>query len=107
MALCDARVDGYGWRELMVAAARACGRTPRFAPVPGALIHAIGITNDFTALLGGSPMLTSAKARELLHPNWAIAAEERTEVPTPVLYDLATGFSGTVAWYRSAAWMKH
>ncbi len=105
-ALSDNRPDGYSWRELMGEAARACGRTPRLVGIPGALIRLVGITNDFTALLGGSPMLTSAKARELLHPNWAIAPEERTEDPTPVLYDLATGFSGTVAWYRSAAWMK-
>lgn len=106
-ALCDDRHEGYGWRELMATAAGACGRRPRLAPVPAALVRAIGITNDFTALLGGSPMLTSAKARELLHPNWAIAAEGRTEAPAPVLYDLAKGFSETVAWYRSAAWMKH
>jgi hypothetical protein len=23
------------------------------------------------------------------------------------IYDLEAGFSATVAWYRSAAWMKH
>jgi len=107
IALCDDRPDGYTWRELMTCAARACGRTPRFAPVPKALIHALGITNDFTMLLGSTPMLTSAKARELLHPNWAIAPEERTEATLPAACDLATGFSGTVAWYRTAAWMKH
>lgn len=106
-ALCDDRPDGYGWRELMAAAARACGRAPRLARTPGALVRAIGITNDFTALLGASPMLTSAKARELLHPNWAVAQDERTQGIAPVLYDLDTGFSTTVAWYRSAAWMKH
>ena len=107
IALSDSRPDGYAWRELMAEAARACGRTPRFAPVPAALIRAIGITNDFTALLGVTSMLTSAKARELLHPNWAVAPEEQTEALPPPRYDLQTGFSATVAWYRSAAWMKH
>ncbi|TAJ70879.1 MAG: SDR family NAD(P)-dependent oxidoreductase [Phenylobacterium sp.] len=107
IVLCDARTDGYTWRELMSAAARACDRTPRFAAVPAALIHAIGITNDFTLLLGQTPMLTSAKARELLHSNWAVAPEELPgEIPAPI-YDLDAGFSATVAWYRSAAWMKH
>ena len=33
VALADDR-DGYGWRELMAEAARACGRKPRFAPAP-------------------------------------------------------------------------
>lgn len=106
VALCDDRPEGYSWRELMGAAALACGRPPRFARVPAALVRAIGITNDFTALLGGSPMLTSAKARELLHPNWAIAREERQDALAQVRHDLASGFSATVAWYRSAALMK-
>jgi len=107
VALCDSRREGYAWRELMAAAARACGRTPRFAAVPAALIRAIGITNDFTLLLGRTPMLTSAKARELLHADWSVATEETWGGPTSAIYDLDTGFSSTVAWYRSAAWMKH
>ncbi|WP_276310038.1 NAD-dependent epimerase/dehydratase family protein [Phenylobacterium kunshanense] len=107
VALSDSRPEGYGWRELMTEAARACGRSPRFAPVPKALIHTLGITNDFTALLGSTPMLTSAKARELLHPDWAISPEERMETAAPVKFDLSSGFSSTVAWYRNAAWMKH
>lgn len=107
VALCDDRPDGYSWRELMATAARACDRTPRFVPVPRALIHAIGITNDFTVLLRRTPMLTSAKARELLHPNWAVMPEERFAGLPPAMYDLEAGFAATVAWYRSAAWMKH
>lgn len=107
VVLCDSRPDGYSWRELMAEAARACGRTPQFLPVPSALIRAIGITNDFTALLGATPMLTSAKARELLHPNWAVAPEEQSEAVPPARYDLQSGFATTVAWYRSAGWMKH
>jgi nucleoside-diphosphate-sugar epimerase len=107
VAISDSRPEGYGWRELMAEAARACGVTPRLFPAPKAIVQALGITNDFTALLGGSPMLTSAKARELLHPDWAIPQEERTDAPLPSLYDLARGFTATVAWYRTAAWMKH
>jgi nucleoside-diphosphate-sugar epimerase len=106
VALADDR-DGYGWRELMAEAARACGRKPRFAPAPKALIRLIGITNDFTALAGVNAMLTSAKVRELLHPNWAVAPEERADGIAPARYDLRAGFSDTVAWYRTAAWMKH
>lgn len=106
LALCDARTDGYLWRELMGEAARACGTTPRLAPIPRALIQAVGITNDFTMLLGRSPMLSSAKTRELLHPNWAVSPAEHAGTARP-FYDLTTGFAHTVAWYRSAAWMKH
>jgi nucleoside-diphosphate-sugar epimerase len=106
-ALSDDRPAGYGWRELMGAAAHACGRTPRLVRIPTSLIRLVGITNDFTALTGASPMLTSAKARELLHPNWALAEEERYRGNTAARFDLAAGFADTVAWYRSAAWMKH
>jgi len=106
-ALCDARPDGYSWREMMAAAARACGRTPQFMPVPGVLIRAVGITNDFTVLLGQTPMLTSAKARELLHRDWAVAPEEQMPLPPAPIHDLDGGFSTTVAWYRTAVWMKH
>ncbi len=104
--LSDARIDGYFWRELMAEAARACGTSPRLVAIPPAVIQAIGITNDFTKLLGGTPMLTSAKARELLHENWAIAPDQGPACsPTPI-YDLKSGFAQTVAWYRTAAWMK-
>ena len=107
MVLCDARADGYSWRELMAAAARACGRTPRLVPVPNALIHAIGITNDFTLLLGQTPMLTSAKARELLHPDWTAPPGDLAENAPAAIYDLEAGFLATMAWYRTAAWVKH
>lgn len=107
VALCDDRPEGYSWRELMTAAARACDRRPQLVPAPRTLIRAIGITNDFTVLLKRTPMLTSAKARELLHPDWAVAPEERGAALPPPTYGLDAGFSATVAWYRTAAWMKH
>lgn len=102
----DARTDGYLWRELMAEAARACGRSSQLITIPPAMIRAIGITNDFTRLLGVTPMLSSAKVRELLHPDWAIAPDQGSAYgPTPI-YDLKSGFAQTVAWYRTAAWMK-
>jgi nucleoside-diphosphate-sugar epimerase len=107
VTLTDDRPQGYSWRELMAEAARACGRTPRFAPIPKALVRAAGITNDFIRVFGGTPMLTSAKARELLHPDWSVDPDERPDNAPPVLYSLQRGFQETVAWYRTAAWMKH
>ncbi|MDZ4375908.1 MAG: SDR family NAD(P)-dependent oxidoreductase [Phenylobacterium sp.] len=106
-ALCDSRLDGYSWRELMAAAAIACDAAPRLAPVPRALLQAVGITNDFTMLLGRTAMLSSAKVRELLHRDWSVSADERyPALPSP-RFTLMDGFADTVAWYRTAAWMKH
>lgn len=107
LVLCDARPDGYGWRELMAAAARATGRAPVLAPVPQVLLRLIGVTNDFSALLGASPMLTSAKARELLFPAWTAAAHELPASKPAPRHDLDTGFADTVAWYRAQGWLKH
>jgi nucleoside-diphosphate-sugar epimerase len=106
VALADSRPGGYGWAELMQTAARACGRSPSLAPLPGAIVRLIGITNDFAALLGKAPMLTSGKARELLHPNWSVGPEELLEALPRPKYTLEDGFASTVNWYRSAAWMK-
>lgn len=107
VALSDSRPDGYLWRELMAEAARACGRSPRLAPMPKALVRLVGITNDFRAVLGANPMLTSGKARELLHSDWSIAPLERVAgLPEPI-HTLSDGFAETVRWYRAASWMKH
>lgn len=106
VALSDARPDGYLWRELMGEAARACGRDLPLAPLPKALVRLVGITNDFRAVLGATPMLTSGKARELLHSDWSIAPEERlVGLPEPI-HTLSSGFADTVRWYRGAGWMK-
>ncbi len=106
LALCDARPDGYSWRELMGEAARACGKSVHLVTIPSALIRAIGITNDFTKLFGSTPMLSSAKSRELLHADWAISTDHGSAYGPKPLYDLQTGFAHTVDWYRTAAWMK-
>ncbi len=105
-ALSDARPEGYGWRELIAAAAAACGRDPRLTATPRALVRGLGLAGDLAAALGATPMLTSGKVRELLHPDWTLSPSERAPDLPPPAYDLLTGFADTVAWYRSAAWMK-
>ncbi|MBE7216899.1 MAG: NAD-dependent epimerase/dehydratase family protein [Caulobacteraceae bacterium] len=100
--LSDARPQGYGWREIMSAAAQAVGARPRQVRVPAAAIRALGLLGDVGRRLGASPMLTSGKARELLHEDWSVGAA--TAAPAPE-YDLARGFSQTVAWYRARGWL--
>ena len=107
LSLSDGHPDGYTWRELMVEAARASGRTVMCAPVPPFLLQAIGITNDFMAVLGATPMLSSAKVRELLHPDWAISEIQGSADVPAARYSLQAGFAETVQWYRATGWMKH
>ena len=105
-ALSDDRPDGYSWRELMQAAAAAVGRPARLAPTPGFVVHGLGLANDLAGFFGANPMLTSGKARELMHRNWALSPDERSaELPSP-RFTLSAGFADTVSWYRTAAWMK-
>lgn len=106
VALSDDRPEGYLWRELMAEAAQACGRRAHLAPVPQALVRLVGITNDFRVVLGANPMLTSGKARELLHSDWSAAPEERLTGLPAAMHTLSSGFADTVRWYRHAAWMK-
>lgn len=105
--LSDGRPEGYGWADLMAAAARACGRSPQLLPAPPAVVRLLGRINDVAALLGATPMLTSAKARELLHPAWDVRPHENRALLPPARFDLETGFADTVAWYRREAWLKH
>jgi len=51
-------------------------------------------------------MLTSAKVRELLHPNWAVAPEERPQLRHLLALQVVEEVPGEhhvelLAWYRS------
>ena len=105
-ALGGARPEGYGWREIFSAAGAAMGRRPRLAPIPPWTIHAAAALSGLAGRLRGSPAIFNpGKARELLHPDWSVSPDERPPGPAAWL-DLPTGFGRTVAWYRSAGWLR-
>ena len=106
-SICDAQPQGYSWRELMACAASACNRRPRLVPVPDIVVQSLGFVYELSRLAGASPMLTPAKARELLHPDWTVPPDTLAPGARPVRHTLDTGFKHTVAWYRQAGWMKH
>ena len=103
----DARPEGYAWEEIAGAAAAALGRRARPLALPAPLIRAAGRVGDGVAALGGVPMLTSAKVREILHPDWGSDAGRQLD---PALWQprvgLAEGFAEAVAWYREAGWLR-
>lgn len=106
-AVGGARPDGYGWREIFLAAAEAMGRRPVLAPLPDAVIEAAAAVSEAIARLRGEPVIfTRGKARELLHADWAVSAAELPPGPPPPSVDLRTGFEHTVAWYRQAGWLR-
>lgn len=105
--LTDRRVDGYGWGEIAGAAEKAVGNRVRSLALPAIAVHAAAAANALAArLIGGTPMLTPGKAREILHGDWGSAAERQ---PPPELWQpgigLETGFRDTVTWYRDRGWL--
>jgi nucleoside-diphosphate-sugar epimerase len=105
-AICDARPGGYTWRELMTAAARACGRSPRLVRIPGGLVTALAAaTSTVQRAAGATPMLTFSKARELLHPDWSIASEASAAGLSSPRHTLDEGLRVTADWYREVGWL--
>ena len=106
ITLCDARPEGYAWRELMQTAASALNRSPSFVRIPSAALYALasaqGIGNGWRH---GKVTITFGKVRELTHLDWGVRPDERTPRAPEPIYDLLAGFKQTVCWYRKRGWL--
>jgi 2-alkyl-3-oxoalkanoate reductase len=103
----DARPDGYSWREVFSAAALAVGNPEaKLFQAPMALLRGVALVGDLGRLFGAANMLNSLKLRELRHPDWSVPVEHWAR-PTgwSPRFDLASGFSDAVDWYRRAGWL--
>lgn len=107
-AIADGKADGYGWREILDAAADAVGnRAPRYFSVPGGLLRGIGgSVGALASFFGQSGMVNAGKIRELLHEDWSVPEEQLRRSPDggtgPAL---SAGFAATAVWYRQAGWL--
>ena len=106
VTLSDGRPEGYGWREIMQAAADAFERRPRLVRIPVVALYAMALIDEFANnWRRGSTVLTFGKVNELTHLDWGVRPNERAEdAPTP-RYDLLSGFRQTIGWYRSQGWI--
>lgn len=105
-AIGGARPEGYGWREIVSAAAAAVGRAPVLAPTPAWLIGAAGALAELAARARGAPAIFNrGKARELAHPDWSVAEAEQAPDRRATHRTLGDGFADTVAWYRREGWL--
>ena len=106
-ALADDNPAGYAIRELMLHAARAIGRSPRFVRIPrGALLVAGHASTWRGRLLKEASIFSAGKAREILHPDWSVGDEEL--LPGAIhrsRVGIVEGFRETVTWYRSERWL--
>jgi len=106
-ALSDAQPQGYGWREIMLAAAQAFGRRPPVVRIPATGLYvAAAVDMVVNSWRRRRAMLTFGKVKELTHPDWGIRADERApNAPAPE-FDLKAGFAHTIAWYRAQGWLR-
>ncbi len=102
-ALSDARREGYSWVEVMTAAAVAVNRQPRLIAIPHWTIRLAAHMCAF--LTGGRAIFGPGKAREMLHPDWAVAGGDVLAAPPP-RFGLTEGFAQAVVWYRQRGWIK-
>ena len=103
----DGREGGYSYRDMADAAGRALGRRPLSLAVPRAVMAAIARVNAIGHSLGGSvQILTPGKVREIFHSDWT-AHDRRLAAALGFRprFDLATGFSETILWYRRQGWL--
>ena len=67
----DGRPNGYSWQDIIAVAERLSGKAIFRAHIPLLCVRILAKVNLMAArVLGGSPMLTPGKVRELLHADW-------------------------------------
>ena len=106
-AVADAQPAGYSWQEIMQAAVQSQQiENARYFQLPTALLKLSALAGDVGALAGQANMLTSAKLRELLHPDWSVSPAEQLPISgwAPA-YRLLDGFCDAVRAYRVAGWL--
>ena len=106
-ALADDNPAGYSIRDLMLEAARAIGRPPRFVRIPARVFLAAGHASTWQGRFRKeAPTFSAGKAREILHPDWSVAGDEL--LPATIhrsCIGIVEGFRETVAWYRDERWL--
>lgn len=101
-----ARPEGYGWREIFATAARAVGSKPKMFVAPAWAVAAAGAASEFSGVFSREPpIFTRGKVREILHPDWTVSPSEQAPATPLARFDLESGFSHAVAWYRAAGWL--
>lgn len=94
-------------REIIEAAAKAVGGNPWLIPVPAPMLLAAGTVSGWWGRLRGkAEIFNTGKARELLHPDWSVAADEVLPFSffQPAI-SLHEGIRGTADWYKAAGWL--
>ena len=103
----DGRQGGYSWRDVIAIAGDHLGRPVRRIGVPYSLAWLpVVIGQTVAKFLGRTPMLTTAKLRELFHPDWVSRSRSDTLLADwRAQTDFKEGFGRTMLWYKRANWL--
>lgn len=103
----DGRAAGYGWDDLAGIAAAAMRRRVRVLKLPRAVFDGVARLMELAARgLRQTPPLDRGKVAELFHPDWRVDRTTHRGLNWRPTTDFTLGFASTLAWYRSAGWIK-
>lgn len=99
----DGEYYGYNHWAMADAAAAGLGRRVIPLPIPKQVIGAVAKLN---AKRSSAQILTPGKVREIFHVDW-VAHDRRLAAALgwSPRYDLRSGFSHTISWYRDHRWL--
>jgi uncharacterized protein YbjT (DUF2867 family) len=101
------RPKGYGWIELINAAAASVGSRPIIVGAQPWLVKAAGAASQAVGHLRRQPAIfTVGKAREALHLDWSVSPAEQGVTAGYGYRALTEGFKKTVDWYRARGWLR-
>jgi uncharacterized protein YbjT (DUF2867 family) len=105
-ALSDNHPEGYSWKQLMMAAAEACGRTVSLMRLPRTALYVMACADGLARHWRRGPaLLTFGKVNELTFLDWGIPTGEQAAARPRPEFDLLPGFRHTIDWYRSHGWL--
>ena len=94
-------------RDLVLAAGRAGGRTPRIVPVPPLVARGVlWAVGTLAHMAGRATLLSSDKGNEYLAPAWTCRSDALTrDTGWRAEIELETGLSRAANWYREVGWL--
>lgn len=86
--------------------ADACGRRYRPLRVPPVALRLAGLAGEVIWALGGTPLIDTARVRELTSPGFVCdVSRASTRLGLVAAVDLREGMARTVRWYRREGWI--
>jgi len=100
----DGHPGGYSWPELRAILQATVGGPVRLIRIPRPVMTGIaGLVELHRRVTGALTVLCLDKVPELYHPDWTVQGPRLAGWQPR--FDLASGFSDTVNWYRAKGWL--